>query len=124
MNTHVVEGSVAQPAATPEAHLVERLRQVESALPFAVSTRRMFGGTMVYADGAPVASLSAAGFAVKLISPLHEQAMGLPGASPLRYAPDQPPRRHYVVLPDSVVEADETLARWLTAAAGGGVARH
>ncbi len=86
MNTHVVDGSVAQPAATPEAHLVERLRKVESALPFAVSTRRMFGGTMVHADGKPVAPLSAAGFAVKLMSPLHEQAIGLAGASPLRYA--------------------------------------
>jgi TfoX/Sxy family transcriptional regulator of competence genes len=90
---------------------------------FEVSTRRMFGGTMVYADGAPIASLSESGFAVKLMSPLHEQAMGLPGARPLRYAPDQPPRRHYVVLPDSVVAQDEALVRWLTAAADGAAAQ-
>jgi TfoX/Sxy family transcriptional regulator of competence genes len=90
---------------------------IEPSLPFTVSTRRMFGGTMVYANGAPVASLSVAGFAVKLMSPHHEQALSLPGACPLRYGPDQPPRRHYVVLPDSVVDDDEALVSWLTAAA-------
>jgi hypothetical protein len=77
----------------------------------------MFGGTMVYANGAPVASLSVAGFAVKLLSPHHEQALSLAGACPLRYRPDQPPRRHYVVLPDSDVDDDEALVNWLTAAA-------
>jgi TfoX/Sxy family transcriptional regulator of competence genes len=108
---------MGQPPAGLGAHLVERLRAVEPVLPYELSTRRMFGGTMVYADGAPVASLSEAGFAVKLVSPHHEQALSLPGAGPLRYGPDQPPRRHYVVLPDSVVDDDEALVRWLTAAA-------
>ena len=78
---------------------------------------------MVYAAGAPVASLSESGFAVKLLSPHHEQALSVPGARPLRYAPDQPPRRHYVVLPDSVVDEDEALVRWLTAAADAAAAQ-
>lgn len=43
--------------------------------------------------------------------------MALPGARPLRYATDQPPRRHYVVLPEGVVEDDEALTRWLSGAA-------
>jgi TfoX/Sxy family transcriptional regulator of competence genes len=94
-----------------------RLRRVAPALSFRMSSRRMFGGLMVYAEDAPIASLSPAGFAVKMTGPLFDEAMALPGARPLRYAPDQPPRRHYVVLPEGVVEDDEALARWLNSAA-------
>ena len=95
----------------------KRLLEVAASLAFSVSTRPMFGGTMVYADGVPIASLSSAGFAVKLLAPRYEEAMALPGAHQLRYAPDQPPRKQYVVLPDVVVDDDDALARWLNAAA-------
>lgn len=94
-----------------------RLRQVSPALTFQLASRRMFGGLMVYADDTPIASLSPAGFGVKLAGPQYEDAMALPGSRPLRYAPDQPPRKHYVALPDDVVDDDAALARWLNAAA-------
>jgi TfoX/Sxy family transcriptional regulator of competence genes len=108
---------VTEPGRSGAEWYDHRLRQVEAALTFAVSTRRMFGGTMVYADAVPIASLSRAGFAIKLVSRRHEEAMALPGARQLRYAPDQPPRKHYVVLPDDVVDDDVALARWLNVAA-------
>lgn len=67
----------------------------------------MFGGIMVYADGRPVASLSNVGFGLKANSPtFHTELLGLRGAFRLRYRPDQPESRTYVVIPDTIV-ADE-----------------
>jgi hypothetical protein len=110
-------GNVARDEGGTTAAYETRLQQIMPALTFRVSSRHMFGGLMVYAEDRPIASLSPAGFAVKLTGPQYAGAMALPGSRPLQYAPDQPPRRHYVVLPDGVVEDDAAVARWLNTAA-------
>lgn len=101
----------------PDQHrFLARVLNVQAHLPYPVTSRPMFGGTMVYADGRPVASLSAAGLAVKLTSADRSELIDDHGGVPLRYGPDQPQSHQYVVLPPAVVNDDDALTDWLTRA--------
>lgn len=77
-----------------------------------LSFRSMFGGIMGYARGRPLASLSDAGLAFKLAGADHAALLALPGACPLRYEPDSPPSRSYVVVPGEVLDDPARLAAW------------
>ncbi len=59
----------------------------------------MFGGILAYHAGRPLASLSDMGLALKFTGADHEAALALPGAHRLRYEPDAPLSKTYVVLP-------------------------
>lgn len=74
--------------------------------------RPMFGGIMAYARGRRFSSLSDVGLAFKLGGADHAALLALPGAAPLRYEPDSPPSRSYVVVPAAVLDDPAQLADW------------
>ena len=78
-----------------------------------LSFRPMFGGIMGYADAKVFASLSNVGLALKLSGPDREALLAEPGARPLRYEPDQPPSKSYVVLPEAMLSNPDALRRWI-----------
>jgi len=59
----------------------------------------MFGGILAYHAGRPLASLSDRGLALKFNGADHAAALAVPGADRLRYEPDSPLSKTYVVLP-------------------------
>ena len=78
-----------------------------------LSFRKMFGGIMGYASGMVFASLSNVGLALKFAPAARDAALALPGAVPLRYEPDAPASKTYVVLPDVVVDDGAALHEWI-----------
>jgi TfoX/Sxy family transcriptional regulator of competence genes len=93
--------------------LLARLQHIAPALPFPLTSRPMFGGTMAYADGRPFASLSSAGLAVKLPAGDQRRLLDERGGRRLRHAPDQPGSKQYIVLPRRIVDDDDALAEWV-----------
>ena len=75
--------------------------------------RPMFGGIMGYVRGRPFASLSNVGLALKLSPAERETLLALPGAAALRYEPDSPPSKQYVVVPRAMLDTPGDLATWL-----------
>lgn len=78
-----------------------------------VTSRAMFGGFIAYADGKPFASISDVGLALKFAGGDREAILTLPGAAPLRYEPDQPSSKSYVVLPDELLSDPKALRSWI-----------
>ena len=79
----------------------------------------MFGGILAYAHGKPLASLSNVGLAVKAAGALNAEFLSAPGAVALRYEPDAPPSKTYVVVPPAVLADREALRVWIVRAAAG-----
>ncbi|MFI4966482.1 MAG: TfoX/Sxy family protein [Caulobacterales bacterium] len=77
----------------------------------------MFGGILAYAHGKPLASLSDVGLAVKASGPLNAELLATPGAAPLRYEPDAPPSKTYVVAPAAMLNDRDALRAWIVKAA-------
>jgi TfoX/Sxy family transcriptional regulator of competence genes len=78
-----------------------------------VTFKPMFGGIFAYADGKPFASLSDVGLALKFAGREHDAMLSLPGAAPLRYEPDQPASKSYVVVPEPVLSEPDQLRSWV-----------
>jgi TfoX/Sxy family transcriptional regulator of competence genes len=81
--------------------------------------RPMFGGIMAYANGKPLASLSDAGLALKAPPALMAEFLAAPGAAPLRYEPDAPPSKSYVVVPKAMLGERDELRAWIVKAVAG-----
>jgi TfoX/Sxy family transcriptional regulator of competence genes len=81
--------------------------------------RPMFGGIMAYANDKPLASLSNVGLAVKAPPALMAEFLSEPGAVPLRYEPDAPVSKSYVVAPPAVLADREALRDWIVRAVAG-----
>jgi TfoX/Sxy family transcriptional regulator of competence genes len=79
----------------------------------------MFGGILAYAYGKPLASLSDVGLAVKAAGALNAEFLATPGAAALRYAPDAPPSKTYVVVPDAMLNDRDALRAWIIKAVAG-----
>ncbi|WP_372785945.1 TfoX/Sxy family protein [Phenylobacterium sp.] len=77
----------------------------------------MFGGILAYAHGRPLASLSDVGLAVKAAGALNAELLATPGAEPLRYEPNAPPSKSYVLAPDALLSDREGLRAWIAQAA-------
>jgi TfoX/Sxy family transcriptional regulator of competence genes len=75
--------------------------------------RPRFGGIMGYAAGKVFASLSDVGLALKLSGADREALLATPGAKPLRYEPDQPPSKSYVVAPEAMLSDPDQLRLWI-----------
>jgi TfoX/Sxy family transcriptional regulator of competence genes len=86
---------------------------------FDVAFRPMFGGIMAYADGKPFASLSDVGLGLKFAGSEREALLSLPGAAPLRYAPDQPPSKSYVLVPEVMLTEPDQLRQWVIRSVSG-----
>jgi TfoX/Sxy family transcriptional regulator of competence genes len=79
----------------------------------------MFGGILAYACGKPLASLSDVGLALKASGALNAEFLSVPGAVALRYEPDAPPSKTYVVVPPTVLADREALRGWIVKAVAG-----
>lgn len=102
------------------AHNPKQLQAVvEAAAPdLELSFRPMFGGIMGYAGGAAFLSLSNVGLGVKL-SGVDREVLLAAGGEALRYEPDSPPSKSYVVVPPAMLDDAPALHGWLTRAAAG-----
>ena len=79
--------------------------------------RPMFGGVMAYAEGKAFASLSDMGLALKAVGALQAEFLAAPDARPLRYKPDDPPSKSYVMVPDDLLDDRAGLRDWIARAA-------
>lgn len=73
----------------------------------------MFGGVCAYHGGRVFASLSNIGLALKLPPQAQNELLALPAAKRLRYEPDAPESKSYVVVPPTMQETPDTLAVWV-----------
>ncbi|MPZ33005.1 MAG: hypothetical protein GEV13_18775 [Rhodospirillales bacterium] len=72
--------------------------------------KRFFSGAAAYADGRIFMTLTPAGLALKL--PEHGRAtLMAAGGRPLRYFPNAPVKKEYVLCPSEL--GDEALAHWI-----------
>lgn len=92
---------------------------MEAALPaeFDWRFRPMFGGIGVYANDRMCVSLSDIGLAVKLSGAEHAALLATKGAKVLRYEPDAPPSKTYVVVPEAMLKDRKALSHWLRVSA-------
>lgn len=89
------------------------LRQVteELAPGITLEIRHFFGGAAAFADGRICISLTPAGLAMKL--PLHHRTELMEfGAQPLRYFPNAPVKKQYVVVPPEIHKDEGQLTSW------------
>ncbi len=94
--------------------------QLEAAVPdLALTFRPMFGGILAYADGKPLASLSNVGLALKLSPKDQEELLRVKGAVRLRYDPDAPPSKTYIVVPPSLMKDARRFHDWVLKSATG-----
>jgi TfoX/Sxy family transcriptional regulator of competence genes len=69
--------------------------------------------------GKPFASLSDVGLALKLAAAERDALLAVEGARPLRYAPDQPPSKSYVVVPETMLVDLDELREWAVRSVAG-----
>ncbi len=81
--------------------------------------RPMFGGIFGYAAGQAFASLSNVGLALKMTGADHAALSEVPNVKPLRYEPDQPPSKSYLLLPDAMLSDPDSLRSWIARSAAG-----
>lgn len=80
----------------------------------AIECKHFFSGAAAYIDGQIFMTLTPVGLALKLSE--HDRArLAALGAGPLRYFPNAPIKKDYVILPDSVIGDDAALAQWARA---------
>jgi TfoX/Sxy family transcriptional regulator of competence genes len=102
------------------AHDPRHLREIiaDAAPPdLELTFRPMFGGIMVYAEGKPFSILLGTKVALKAKGPLFAEFLGVEGSEPLRYAPDAPPSKSYVAVPEAMLADREALRDWIARAA-------
>lgn len=96
-----------------------KARMLDAAPDLELGFRAMFGGIMAYAAGVAFASLSNVGLALNFTPAERDRALGVPGAVPLRYEPNDPPSKTYVVLPPDVVADNAALSGWIDSSVAG-----
>ena len=80
--------------------IVDRF-EVAQKMSVDIECRHFFSGAAAYADGRIFMSLSPAGLALKLPKAEREKLLAV-GGGPLRYFPQAPVKKDYVVLPDNI----------------------
>jgi hypothetical protein len=74
---------------------------------------------MGYAGGRAFASLSNLGLALKMSGADHSALSEVPDVKPLRYEPDDPLSKSYLLLPDAMLSDPESSRSWVARSAGG-----
>ena len=99
---------MAEPYLTRLSQIVDKLAQLHTGGK-TLESRHFFSGAVLYANGKICASLSPAGFAVKLPpnirKSLIEQGMG----TEFRFFANGPVKREYVVLSESTIANEESM---------------
>lgn len=78
-----------------------------------LSFKAMFGGVSGYMEGRVFASLSNRGLALKLSPGDQAALLQEPDAQRLRYEPDAPESKQYIVVPNAVQAEADALAAWV-----------
>jgi TfoX/Sxy family transcriptional regulator of competence genes len=102
-----------------EPKALQAIMQAASPPDLDLAFRAMFGGIMGYANGQAFASLSDVGLALKMRGADYTALSALPGVQPLRYEPDAPASKTYLVLPDAVLSDHDGLRTWIARSAAG-----
>ena len=76
--------------------------------------RHFFSGAAVYANGKICISLTPVGFAVKLPEASRNALIKQHGAELLRYFPNGPIKKDYVVLPEGMLKDRKALQHWVS----------
>lgn len=98
---------MAEPYLTDLRELVDGWMKIEPKVG-PVECRHFFSGAAAYRDGAIIATLTPVGLAFKVPATVHDQILGAGRAVPLRYFPNAPIKRNYVVFPDATaIDASE-----------------
>lgn len=77
--------------------------------------KHFFSGAAVYADGRICMSLTPVGFAIKLPEASRRILMKQTGTKELRYFPEGPIKKDYVVLPKTMLNDMKVLRHWVKA---------
>lgn len=88
----------------------QMMRAAES---YDVRARRMFGGMGIYTGERMFAFLIGEDIGLKLSPDDIGEAMELPGAGPLKPAPDAEPMKDYVRMPRAVLDNYEEFIQWV-----------
>ncbi len=75
--------------------------------------KHFFSGAAVYANGRICISLTPAGFAIKLPEESRNALLKQKGVKRLRYFPNGPIKKDYVVLPKTMLKDLRTLRHWV-----------
>ncbi|MBI3596862.1 MAG: TfoX/Sxy family protein [Nitrospirae bacterium] len=75
--------------------------------------KHFFSGAAVYANGKICMSLTPVGFAIKLPEASRTILIKQKGTKELRYFPEGPIKKDYVVLPKTMLKDMKTLRRWV-----------
>ena len=98
---------------------LERLSQIvarlgpSSAEGVILETKHFFSGAALYANGRICASLSPAGFAVKLPAEVRSGLISERRGKEFRFFANGPIKRQYVALSDSVFQDEEMLQKYI-----------
>jgi len=99
--------SIAEPYLTELVHLAKQWTEADDRLGV-LECRRFFSGAAAYRHGSIVASLTPVGLAFKVPDEVRETLFRSGRASQLRYFPEAPVKRDYVLFsPDQDVSASD-----------------
>ena len=79
-----------------------------------LEVKHFFAGSAVYANSKICITLTPVRFALKLSAEHRKELLQGHGAEPLRYFPQGPIKREYVVLPARMVGDSDVLRHWVT----------
>ncbi|MBS1717064.1 MAG: TfoX/Sxy family protein [Armatimonadetes bacterium] len=88
-------------------------QMMKAAESFDVRARRMFAGMGIYTGEKMFAYLVGEDIGLKLSPEDAQQALGLPGAEPMRPEPDSEPMPHYVRMPKEVLDNFDSFSGWV-----------
>ena len=77
-----------------------------------LQVKPFFGGAAAYANGHICLSLTKVGFAVKLPQADRQELLNK-GARPLRYFPNAPVKKQYVIFPAAIMDEQDSLRKWV-----------
>ena len=78
-----------------------------------IEVKHFFSGAAIFVNGNICISLTPVGLALKLPERSRKTLLKRKGTKPLRYFPNGPMKKDYVVLPQTMVKDRRTLHRWL-----------
>jgi hypothetical protein len=106
---------MAEPYLTDLRSLLDRLAPI-AGVTQELTCKHFFAGAAAYAEGHIFLSLTPVGLALKLPPARREELFAARG-KPLRYFPNAPVKKAYVILDDEMASDDRTLARLISESA-------
>jgi TfoX/Sxy family transcriptional regulator of competence genes len=99
---------LAEPYLNHLSHIIEQLGPI-SAENVTLEARHFFSGAALFANGKICASLSPAGFAVKLPARIRQSLLDERKGKEFRFFANGPIKREYILLSDSFIQDEKAL---------------